>query len=123
MRELYETSAVTVAASVYQDLWGRPWPNSELLGLTLLESMATGTPVVCTSVGGMPEYVVDGTTGCIVAPNDTGELRRAILGLLDDPSRAARMGLAGSEHVKQYTWENVAAGVSGQYGLVTRAPH
>jgi len=121
VRELYENSAVTVAASVYQDLWGRPWPNSELLGLTLLESMATGTPVVCTAVGGMPEYVVDGTTGCIVPPGDPAALRGAILKLLDDPALAAEMGLAGNRHVQQFAWANVAAGVAAQYALLTRA--
>ncbi len=121
VRELYETSSVTVAASVYRDLWGGMWPNSELLGLTLLESMATGTPVVCTSVGGMPEYVVDGTTGCIVPPNDSAELRRAIVRLLDDPALGAQMGLAGSKHVQQYSWPNVAEGVVAQYGYVTKA--
>lgn len=122
VRELYETSAVTVAASVYRDLWGGWWPNSELLGLTMLESMAVGTPVVCTSVGGMPEYVVDGTTGCIVPPNDSAGLRSAMLRLLDDPALANQMGLAGSEHVRQYSWPNVAAGVMAEYGHVTKAP-
>src|SRR5439155_708239 len=71
----YGESAVTVSASVYRDMYGREWPQSELLGLTLLESMAVGTPVVCTLVGGMPEHVQDGVTGFIVPPNDPATLR------------------------------------------------
>ncbi len=118
VQELYETSAVTVSASVYRDLNGVSWPNSELLGLTLLESMAVGTPVVCTDVGGMPEYVEDGATGLVVPPNDSGALRNAIRRLLDDPALARRMGLAGHDHVQQYSWRSVAAQVRAEYERV-----
>jgi glycosyltransferase involved in cell wall biosynthesis len=115
VQKLYETSAVTVSASVYRDMYGNSWPNSELLGLTLLESMAVGTPVVCTAVGGMPEYVRDGATGFIVPPNDSGALRSAIRRLLDEPAIGQRMGRAGHEHVQQYSWRSVAAQVISEY--------
>jgi glycosyltransferase involved in cell wall biosynthesis len=120
VRELYQTSAVTVSASVYRDVNGGLWPNSELLGLTLLESMAVGTPVVCTNVGGMPEYVLDGTTGFVVPPNDSAALRLSIKRLLDDPALARRMGGAGHDHVGQYSWRSVAARVLPEYtGLLS----
>jgi glycosyltransferase involved in cell wall biosynthesis len=122
VKELYETSAVTVSASVYRDLNGASWPSSELLGLTLLESMAVGTPVVCTEVGGMPEYVQDGATGFVVPPNDNGAMRAAIKRLLDDPALAQRMGRAGHEHVQQYSWRSVAARVRAEYGRVLGLP-
>ncbi len=115
VRDLYATSAVTVSASVYRDLNGNMWPMSELLGLTLLESMASRTPVVCTDVGGMPEYVVDGATGFIVPPNEPAAMRAAILRLLDDPALNRRMGLAGREHVRAYTWQAVARQVLAEY--------
>ena len=115
VRDLYRTSAVTVSASVYRDVNGAEWPNSELLGLTLLESMAVGTPVVCTNVGGMPEYVPDGATGFIVPPNDTSAMRGAIKRILDDPPAARRMGRAGHEHVQQYSWRSVAATYADEY--------
>jgi glycosyltransferase involved in cell wall biosynthesis len=122
VQELYETSTVTVSASVYRDLNGVNWPNSELLGLTLLESMDVGTPVVCTDVGGMPEYVEDGTTGFVVPPNDSGALRHAIRRLLDEPALARRMGLAGHDHVQQYSWRSVAAQVRAEYeGVLAEA--
>jgi glycosyltransferase involved in cell wall biosynthesis len=122
VRELYRTSAVTVGASVYRDLWDRDWPMSELLGLTMLESMAVGTPVVCTSVGGMPEYVVDGITGFIVPPNDSNSLRERLQLLLGDSKRARSIGRAGHEHVQQFTWEHVAEGVAAEYGRLLRRP-
>ncbi|MDQ6880383.1 MAG: glycosyltransferase family 4 protein [Candidatus Dormibacteraeota bacterium] len=118
VQKLYETSAVTVSASVYRDMNGGSWPNSELLGLTLLESMAVGTPVVCTDVGGMPEYVRDGATGFIVPPNDSVAMRSAIRRLLDEPGLAQRLGRAGHDHVQQYSWRSVAAQVNSEYERV-----
>jgi glycosyltransferase involved in cell wall biosynthesis len=113
--DLYQTSSVTVGASVYRDLWGGDWPNSELLGLTMLESMAVGTPVVCTSVGAMPEYVVDGVTGFIVPPNDSASLRDCLLRLLSDKSLASSVGHQGHEHVQKYSWDRVAQSVFDEY--------
>jgi glycosyltransferase involved in cell wall biosynthesis len=117
--DLYRSSAVTVAASVYRDVWGNEWPQSELLGLTMLESMAVGTPVVCTDVGALPEYVVHGTTGFVVPPGDKDQLRSRLELLLGDPKLASEMGRAGIEHVQQYSWDRVAAGVAAEYRRVT----
>jgi len=119
--ELYRTSAVTVGASVYRDLWGGTWPMSELLGLTMLESMAVGTPVVCTRVGGMPEYVVDGKVGFVIEPNDSQALRMKILQLMSDEPLATKMGNAGSAHVQQFSWQAVADGVSAEYSRLLNA--
>jgi glycosyltransferase involved in cell wall biosynthesis len=119
IRELYRRSAVTVAGSVYYDIYGTHYPKSELLGLTLLESMAVGTPVVCTAVGGMPEYVDEGNTGFIVPPGDVGQMRRRIKQLIDDPALATRMGRAGHEAVQKYSWERVAAEVMTEYRALT----
>jgi glycosyltransferase involved in cell wall biosynthesis len=119
IRDLYRRSGVTVAASVYEDVYGFHYPQSELLGLTLLESMAVGTPVVCTAVGGMPEYVEDGKTGFIVPPGDSGWLGQRIRQLLDGPTLAGRMGTAGHEAVQKYGWEHVAAEFNAQYEQIT----
>jgi glycosyltransferase involved in cell wall biosynthesis len=113
--DLYASSAITVSASVYRDVFGQEWPNSELLGLTLLESMAVGTPVVCTDVGGMPEYVAADETGFIVPPNDPPAIRAKLELLLGDPKLAAAMGRAGRDHVQQFSWHNVAAKVAEEY--------
>jgi glycosyltransferase involved in cell wall biosynthesis len=113
--ELYATSAATVAASVYRDHAGKLWPQGELMGLTLLESMAVGTPVICTRVGGMPEYVVDGEVGYVVPPNDPTELRTKIMALLSDPNRATAMGSAGRSHAKAFAWPRVAEQVATEY--------
>lgn len=81
--------------------------------LVILEAMATGLPVVATSVGGVPEMVVEGETGLLVAPYDPGALAEAINSLLGDPSRMRAMGARGRERVReQYTWEKVAERVA-----------
>jgi glycosyltransferase involved in cell wall biosynthesis len=111
----YRESAVTVSASVYRDRYGRVWPQSELLGLTLLESMAVGTPVICTRVGGMPEYVVDGVTGFVVEPNDPSAIRNRLRTLLDDAALGSRMGVAARQHVEAFSWPAVGDAVFARY--------
>jgi glycosyltransferase involved in cell wall biosynthesis len=113
--DLYRDAAVTVGPSVYTDVFGRHWPTSELLGLPMLESMAVGTPVVCTDVGGMPEYVVEGVTGFVVPPNDPAAIRDRILRILGDASLAARLGQAGHEHVQQFSWADLAGRTLAAY--------
>ena len=69
--------------------------ESEGFGRVLVEAMAMGRPVVATTVGGIPDVVVDGATGLLVAPADPAALADAVRALLDDPARAAALGAAG----------------------------
>ncbi len=62
-----------------------------------MEAMALGKPVVATTVGGVPEVVVDGQTGLLVAPGDAEALGRTIIELLADPERAQEMGERGRQ--------------------------
>ena len=105
----YNAAGVSVLPSVEVDLYGKRYPKSEILGLSLLEAMACETPVVCSAIGGMPELVVDGVTGLIVPPDDAPALGAAVDRLLDDPPRARAMGQAGRAHVlERFTWRSVA---------------
>jgi 2-deoxystreptamine N-acetyl-D-glucosaminyltransferase/2-deoxystreptamine glucosyltransferase len=71
--------------------------------------MATGTPVICTDVGGMPEIVRDGETGVVVPPGDATALRLALERLIGDPAAAVRLGAAGRAAVSaRFTWHAVA---------------
>jgi glycosyltransferase involved in cell wall biosynthesis len=94
---------------VERTCYGRPIRVSELLGLSLLEAMASGTPVIASTVGGVPEIVVDGETGFLVPPGDVLALRERIAQLMHDDGLAKRMGDNARDHVlAQFTWEKVA---------------
>lgn len=68
---------------------------SEGLPISILEAMTAGKPVVATSVGGIPELIVDGETGLLTPARDAGSLAEALIRLAGDPELRARMGAAG----------------------------
>jgi glycosyltransferase involved in cell wall biosynthesis len=72
----------------------------EGFGMTALEAMAVGTPVVASRVGGVPEVVVDGQTGLLVPPGDAQALAAACAQLLRNRDLAARLGRAGAERAR-----------------------
>lgn len=118
--QLFSHADVFVCPSVY-----------EPFGLINLEAMACGVPVVATAVGGIPEIVVDGETGYLVAfeadssgtgaPADAAALAGALSArvneLLGDPARAATFGAAGRQRVlDRFTWQAVARTTAELYG-------
>jgi glycosyltransferase involved in cell wall biosynthesis len=74
---------------------------SEGLGTSLLDAMASGKPIVATSVGGIPEVVVDGVTGLLVPPRDHHAMAAAIVRLLKDAALRDRMGAAARALVRK----------------------
>jgi glycosyltransferase involved in cell wall biosynthesis len=67
----------------------------EGLPMTIIESMAAGLPVVAPNISGIPELVIDGTTGLLVLPGDSIALANALTTLLQNPARAETMGQNG----------------------------
>ncbi|HUR34503.1 MAG TPA: glycosyltransferase family 4 protein [Vicinamibacterales bacterium] len=67
----------------------------------VLEAMAASLPVIATKVSGIPEAVVHGETGLLVAPDDPAELAEALARLLTDGALAARFGLAARTRVAE----------------------
>ncbi len=65
--------------------------ETESFGLSALEALASGVPVVCTRVGGLPEVVRDGETGFLCEVGDVEGMSRVTLELLRDPERWQRM--------------------------------
>lgn len=89
---------------------------SEAFGMSLVEAMATATPVVATKIGGMTEIVDDGVTGVLTEPGQPQALAEAILKIIADPVRASAMGKAGRIKVQQrYSWEQIARSLIAHY--------
>jgi colanic acid/amylovoran biosynthesis glycosyltransferase len=76
--------------------------NRDGLPTVILESLALGTPVVATPVTGIPEAVLDGRTGILVAEGDVVELAEALARLLDDPALRCSLALEGRRHVEEH---------------------
>jgi alpha-maltose-1-phosphate synthase len=106
---LHRRAAVFVLPTVERTCYGRPVPITELLGLSALEAMASGTPVVASRTGGLPEIIREGETGFLVTPGDEQELRDRLNLLLGDPALARRMGRAARATVlEEFTWTRTA---------------
>jgi glycosyltransferase involved in cell wall biosynthesis len=73
--------------------------KTEGIPVALMEAMASGVPVVATSVSGVPELVEDGVTGRLVPPGDAGALADALQAVRHDPDATARMAVAGRRRV------------------------
>ncbi len=86
-----------------------PSTASEPFGLTMLESLSSGRPMVVTEAGGMPEIIKDGINGFIIPVKDYESLASRIIYLLSDESLRERLGDTGRQMVEQqYTKEIVA---------------
>ena len=104
----YNSALVTVLPSVFIDYYKKR-RSGEIFPLTVLESMACGTPVISTEAGGMPEIVEDGEIGFIVPPNDPKSLEEKIRYFIDNPEESKRMGEnARKKILADFTWDAVA---------------
>ena len=96
-----------------------PW--YEPFGITPLESMACGTPVVGASVGGIKFSIVDRVTGFLVPPNDPAALAEKLRTLAANPALARAMGRAGMHRARSlFTWERVSQQLARIYAEVAR---
>ncbi|MER6396396.1 MULTISPECIES: glycosyltransferase family 4 protein [unclassified Kitasatospora] len=104
--DLYRSAEVACVPSLYEGF-----------SLPAAEAMATGTPLVATTGGAIPEVAgPDGETCLAVPPGDAGALAAALGRLLDDPALRRTLGEAGRERVlARFTWERAAALTADSY--------
>ncbi len=90
------------------DLFTRP-SRSEGMGISFIEAMAAGLPVIATRVGGIPDFLTEGETGWTVdvdAPQQIADAARRIMG---DPARTSGIiGRAKAMALRDYDWDLVA---------------
>ena len=106
---IYRGARVLALPSVELTCYGREIAVSELLGLAAIEAMASGTPVVASRLGGLPEVVEHGVTGFLVEPGNVGELRARLAEVLGDRRLAEQLGRNARERVLEtFTWDACA---------------
>ena len=104
---------VSAAPSVVDDAG-----NVDGLPNTILEALATGTPVVATHAGGIASVAVDRETALVVPERDATALAAAIEALLCDTGLRAAIGSAARERMRrEHTWERVAERFETAYEL------
>ncbi len=97
--ELYNGADVLVSPSLFEGF-----------GMTLLEAMACGTPVITSNVSSMPEVV--GDSGMLVDPNSPQAIAHAVLDLYKNHTLYTNLVEKGLARVKPYTWQNTAEQVA-----------
>lgn len=106
----YRTAMVTVLPSVCTDCYGSYSPIPELMGFTLLESQACGTPIICTDAGAMHEFVDDGHTGFVVQQNSGDAIAAAIRNIIElSPADYLEYQNRCREWVKPLAWSTVVS--------------
>ena len=89
--------------------------NVDGLPNTVLEALASGTPIVATRAGGIAAVVEDGRTGALVPERDPVALARAVDALLRDAARATAIGAAGREAAGRFGWSAAAERFEAAY--------
>jgi glycogen(starch) synthase len=96
----------------------------ESFGLVCCEGLAAARAVVASSNGGMAEILANGRYGVLVPPQQPAEIARAILDLLENPSRRAALGNAGRQHVlDQFSARRVIAAQIASYQRAIDGAH
>jgi glycosyltransferase involved in cell wall biosynthesis len=95
--EYYQRAAVFALPCI-------PSPDGRHDGIpnVVIEAMATGLPVVSTTIGGVPEVIDHGLTGFLVAPGDAKQLAEQLRAVLDDSSLRQRIGKAARDKVMEH---------------------
>ena len=93
----YKSADICVFPSVY-----------ETFCIVCLEAMACGKPVVASDVGGIPFVVENGKTGFLFERGNVNELAEKVIILLKNKELRKKMGEAGRERAKEFTWDKIA---------------
>ncbi len=94
--------------------------DEESFGLSALEALAMGVPVVGTRIGGLPEVVSHGKCGLLFSPEREEEIAEGIVGLLQDRSRYRAMCAEARRWACRFDEEKIVARYEALYGALLR---
>jgi glycosyltransferase involved in cell wall biosynthesis len=94
--DIYKKSRVIVLPST---------SDSEAFSVTLVESMASGRPIIGTNIGGTPQVIKNGQNGILVEPKDSKALADSIVKVLADYDYSKKLGDNGYTIAKNFSWE------------------
>jgi glycosyltransferase involved in cell wall biosynthesis len=115
--QAYRTAKVTVLSSVHTNCYGDYSPVPELMGFTLLESQACGTPAICTDAGAMSEFVDHEQTGLVVAQNSSEAIAEGLRAIINLSSSEYQTWQARCRAwVEPMNWQSVVAQHLQLYG-------
>ncbi len=121
VRDLYTRAWATVLPSVHRDCQGGVHQKPELMGFTLLESMACGSPAVASRTGAMPEFITQGSNGYIY--DTPTELKKILQKLASDPDHVEDLGRQARETVlRDYDLSVAGAKLRAVYDQLWSAP-
>ncbi len=83
--------------------------DSEAFSVTLVESMASGRPIIGTNIGGTPQVIINEKNGLLIEPKNPVALADAIVKILSNPQYAQTLGDNGSEISKDFSWNTQVA--------------
>lgn len=92
----------------------------EPFGIVILEAWRASRAVLCTSIGGPPEFVEDGKTGLLADPFDMSAMSSALDRLLSDTQLRTAIGAAGRIRVGDFAWPTIADRYRQHYAAVSR---
>lgn len=81
----------------------------EPFGIVNLEAMASGTPIIATAVGGVPEYIKDGVSAIVVAPEDYMAIADAVRSLLKNKEDAFKRAEIARARAENFDWRLIAS--------------
>ncbi|MEL6903028.1 MAG: glycosyltransferase family 1 protein [Cyanobacteria bacterium J06606_4] len=107
--KLYNAADVLLAPSLYEGF-----------GITILEAMACGTPVITSNVSSLPE--VAGNAAILIEPTQLDQIANAVRSLQQDPAQRQALIEKGLRHAQSFTWEKSAEQVAQLYETLTASP-
>jgi phosphatidylinositol alpha-mannosyltransferase len=102
------------------DVFCAPSIGHESFGITLLEAMAAGKPIVAARIPGYSDVVRDGQEALLYASSSAGDLRDALRRVVTDAGLRRRLAVCGLKTAQSYGWPRVAAAVALHYERLLR---